>query len=1094
MPDRPALLILAFAVLAATPALGDEMLVTTFPGGYQQPGEAAVSTLIAGGGDDRTVEVALPFEVPYFGALQDRVSVCSNGWLAMGRTTATDADNLALPSATAPNALIAPLWDDLSTGTGSVRSFVLGAAPNRLFVVDWNGVRSFDGRATGLSFQVQLQETTGAIVLAYAPGGDYDALSYSAGIENATGTLAFTAGGAGNGLSGRPGADARFTPVPVAFSGRVLRDRPVADETGLGNGTRTDLPVAGMRVRLVREDTGETAARALTDAAGRFTLQTFGVEPPVTLALDLLAEGEGAQVVGSTGAVYAHRAAGSLAAEPATDLGDLVVDAAVDAVNAPFRRALNIQQARRGGRRVALAAAAWAAANLPPQTQADTVPSLVARWIPGSGSPGGTSYVPAVGAAAATLVVSDAVTNPDPWDDDVLLRVYGQHVLASLSVHPGALPSPRGFAVSTTAEAAWADGFGQWFAAFVKGAPRPLDTRDADTAGGDDLQAPPAAAGGTGFPAAVAGALWDLVDPADEPEDTFEGTLGAAPSTAVEVLGTVDRALDTLPAGATGHDAASFFDAWRTAGPAVDRVATARIFIHHGAFADDAAEPDDLDGEALLAPGVGVRFPARTLSPFNDDRIRLDVPGPAPQRLVIGLTQTTATGLDVELLNTDGVSMAFGSTVGAADRSQLVLDVLFTLQPGTYYVRIGWRDGPAASYDVSLFAPLVVTTANLPAWTVGVPFKQDVGAGGGVPPLTFTTTPGAPGLQVVGGTRLTGTPTLAGDHVVTVRVVDAAAPQNVVVADLPLRVNAALGLPSLVGLPAQRTVAFDLGTGGTDAEWTPVTGSPAPLTLLGGATLRLAGDTGAPRTFEVRAGAADAVGAVLDAGSDAARSRVVVTADLAAADGTAVPSDPFVGYFVDALEGSELDVRLRFRGSGRTPELVGIVDDAGTPVVLDASAIRELGRRLRVRGVTLPRTARYHVLLSRTDFVGTVGIRADVDPPRGTRGQAGILAPDDVVEATFDALAGSVVKTVAQRSPAAADLRPTVTEILAPDGSPLALPTARSRRGGRTSVLRLQVPVDGRYVVRMGGADGTTGPLQFRVRVAAPRRGRLVLD
>ena len=42
----------------------------------------------------------------------------------------------------------------------------------------------------------------------------------------------------GNTQTGAPAADARFTPRSIAFEGRLLRDRPVADETGLGKGVR----------------------------------------------------------------------------------------------------------------------------------------------------------------------------------------------------------------------------------------------------------------------------------------------------------------------------------------------------------------------------------------------------------------------------------------------------------------------------------------------------------------------------------------------------------------------------------------------------------------------------------------------------------------------------------------------------------------------------------------------------------------------------------------------------------------------------------------------------------------------------------------
>ncbi|HEY3296542.1 MAG TPA: C25 family cysteine peptidase [bacterium] len=64
---------------------------------------------------DATTVVDLPFTFRYYGQDYTQISVCSNGWLAMGASQAayTDFRNYTIPSAMGPNAMIAPFWDDL---------------------------------------------------------------------------------------------------------------------------------------------------------------------------------------------------------------------------------------------------------------------------------------------------------------------------------------------------------------------------------------------------------------------------------------------------------------------------------------------------------------------------------------------------------------------------------------------------------------------------------------------------------------------------------------------------------------------------------------------------------------------------------------------------------------------------------------------------------------------------------------------------------------------------------------------------------------------------------------------------------------------
>src|SRR6185503_16179881 len=73
---------------------------------------------------------------------------------------------------TAPQ--IAPYWDHLMVGTnGKVHSRVLGTAPNRKLVVEWQNMqlpRSGSSGPGSATFQCWLYETTGRIEFVYGPG------------------------------------------------------------------------------------------------------------------------------------------------------------------------------------------------------------------------------------------------------------------------------------------------------------------------------------------------------------------------------------------------------------------------------------------------------------------------------------------------------------------------------------------------------------------------------------------------------------------------------------------------------------------------------------------------------------------------------------------------------------------------------------------------------------------------------------------------------------------------------------------------------------------------------------------------------------
>ncbi|MCA9552375.1 MAG: choice-of-anchor D domain-containing protein [Myxococcales bacterium] len=168
----------------------------TFTGGGNNPN------------DDGAAQVVLPFGFSFFGApATSTVTVSPNGYLSFDPpvTAQQSAANAAIPSASAPNALMAAWWEDLLVdpniqGGSEVSWTVQGAAPARVAIVQWRDVRVANhttNRHRRFTFQIALEEGTGVIRLAY--GTTETAFtaptqtSASAGIEDATGALGYEA-------------------------------------------------------------------------------------------------------------------------------------------------------------------------------------------------------------------------------------------------------------------------------------------------------------------------------------------------------------------------------------------------------------------------------------------------------------------------------------------------------------------------------------------------------------------------------------------------------------------------------------------------------------------------------------------------------------------------------------------------------------------------------------------------------------------------------------------------------------------------------------------------------------------------------------
>ncbi|WP_426513947.1 hypothetical protein ACPPVO_27010 [Dactylosporangium sp. McL0621] len=145
--------------------------------------------------DDAHTPITLPFPVTFYGQTYTSAWVSANGFVSFTDPGYEVPDaRAALPDPTGPNAALYPFWDDLVLdGSSSVRTAVVGSAPNRKFVIEWRDMYLFGNTSRRVNAEVLIAEN-GTITFNYA-GLDnaYErGLGTVVGIENADGTVGQT--------------------------------------------------------------------------------------------------------------------------------------------------------------------------------------------------------------------------------------------------------------------------------------------------------------------------------------------------------------------------------------------------------------------------------------------------------------------------------------------------------------------------------------------------------------------------------------------------------------------------------------------------------------------------------------------------------------------------------------------------------------------------------------------------------------------------------------------------------------------------------------------------------------------------------------
>ncbi len=144
--------------------------------------------------DDGVVHVTMPFAFTLYGRSSDQLTVSMNGAIKFGSHIASiNAFNTNL--SVAPEYFIAPFWDDIDNSPGiggGVYTDVVGIAPNRQFIIQWQDIPHYNNTGA-CTFQIIFNETSNDLIFQYEdvdfnePNFDWGA-SATIGIRGTSGT------------------------------------------------------------------------------------------------------------------------------------------------------------------------------------------------------------------------------------------------------------------------------------------------------------------------------------------------------------------------------------------------------------------------------------------------------------------------------------------------------------------------------------------------------------------------------------------------------------------------------------------------------------------------------------------------------------------------------------------------------------------------------------------------------------------------------------------------------------------------------------------------------------------------------------------
>lgn len=179
-------------------------------------------------GISQTFVVDLPFTFQYYGIDYDRISICTNGWVAMDSTDSTDPSNTNIPNVDGPPAMIAAVWDFLQPGTAGQPAdiYYYNDTANHRFIIEYFMVGHFPSGSNPETFEIILLDPAyyptptgdGEIVVQYLTELQLAGVS-TLGIENYSQTV-------GVEYLFNNAYDSLAVPLTDSFAIRYLTDAP----------------------------------------------------------------------------------------------------------------------------------------------------------------------------------------------------------------------------------------------------------------------------------------------------------------------------------------------------------------------------------------------------------------------------------------------------------------------------------------------------------------------------------------------------------------------------------------------------------------------------------------------------------------------------------------------------------------------------------------------------------------------------------------------------------------------------------------------------------------------------------------------------
>ena len=147
--------------------------------------------------DEGSVSIQLPFTVRFFDEEKSQLFLSTNMFASWQTTNAYS--NTTLPSSGTPNDLMAVWWDDNTCDSHPLKTQILGTAPSRIFVAEWNCRRLGGSSTDNIQAQLWLYENSSTIEFRYGQFNSSGSISATMGIENADGSIGYNVPSAATG-------------------------------------------------------------------------------------------------------------------------------------------------------------------------------------------------------------------------------------------------------------------------------------------------------------------------------------------------------------------------------------------------------------------------------------------------------------------------------------------------------------------------------------------------------------------------------------------------------------------------------------------------------------------------------------------------------------------------------------------------------------------------------------------------------------------------------------------------------------------------------------------------------------------------------